>query len=156
LDETVNLKNSNDENMSLSEQHPILALPVQLVLTIILVAYLLAFIGGWWSLSRQYRTERRLPNGSFVGSGSLRYIASYNNVLRLGSDGEGMYMTFWPRLAHPPLFVPWDQIEVGSPRRMIFKIQTLTIGKELRVPFTMRPKDVQRLLRMAGRSRTSE
>ena len=142
--------------MNLYEHHPFLALPVQLVLTIILVASLLAFIGGWWSLSRRYRTERRLPKGSFVGSGSLRYIASYSNVLRLGSDGEGMYLTFWPRLAHPPLFIPWDQIEVGPPRRMIFKIQTLTIGRELRVPFTMLSKDVQRLLRMAGRSQTSE
>jgi hypothetical protein len=134
------------------EHHLFLAVFVQLILTIILVAYLLAFIGGWWSLSLRYRTERQLPKGSFVGSGSLRYIAGYHNVLRLGSDSEGMYLTFWPRLAHPPLFIPWDQVEVGAPQRIISRVQTLTIGKELGVPFTMRPRDVQRLLRMAGRS----
>jgi hypothetical protein len=134
------------------EHYPLISILVQLVLTFILVAYVLAFVGGWWSLSQRYQTKRLLPHGSFVGSGRMRFISSYSNVLRLGSDAEGLYLTFWPRLAHPPLFVPWDQVEIGPPRRMLFNSQTLSLGRDLQIPFTMRERDVQRLLLAAGRS----
>lgn len=134
--------------MNLYETHPLLILPLQFIVTFILVIYLVALIGGWTSLNRYYRTERKMPAGSFLARGAtFRYAVGYNNVIRLGSDAEGLYLSFWPRLAHPPLFIPWRDIEAQLPRRILFiRSQRLLLGREARIGMTLREKDALRLL----------
>ncbi len=138
--------------MNLYENHLFFAISIQIIATVVLVSYVVAFAGGWWSLSRRYRTEYPMPPGSFLSGATFRYVVGYNNVLRLGSDTEGLYLTFWPRIGHPPLFIPWHEVEVKAPRRIILKMQTLVLGQEQKVPVTMREKDVRRLLLKAGKS----
>ncbi len=88
-----------------------------------------------------------MPAGSFLVSGSMRYIVGYNNVIRAGSDSDGLYLRFWPRLAHPPLFIPWEDVFVKPPRRfLLFRMQTLMLGRAACVPFTIKAGDAERLL----------
>jgi hypothetical protein len=132
--------------MNIYETHPVVAILTQLVLTAMLVCYIISFLGGWWSLSRRYGTSRPLPAGAFTGSGSFRYLAGYQNIIRLGSDSEGVYLRFWPRLAHPPLFIPWEEVTVKPSWRFIIRQQTLVLGEQTRVPLTVREKDAKKLL----------
>ncbi len=137
--------------MNLYETHPLVVIPLQIVLTLVVVLYLVSFFSGWRSLSEYYRTDRPMPTGSFTSSGQFRFLMRYNNALRLGSDAEGLYLGFWPRLAHPPLFIPWSEIEVRPARRVLFfPMQTLVLGRDLQIPFTTRQRDADRLLSRAG------
>jgi hypothetical protein len=125
--------------------------PLQIVVMLTMVSFVISFVGGWWSLGLEFASDLKLPRGSFTGSGSLRWIAGYNNVLRFGADREYLYLRCWLRIAHPPLAIPWTQIEVRAPRRLLFsRSQTLVLGLGTRIPLTLREKDVVRLLRLRG------
>ncbi len=127
--------------------YPWIAIPLQIVVTLFAVTYLLSFLGGWWSLAARYQTTRRMPAGSFLLSGNFRYVVGYQNVIRAASDAEGLYLRFWPRLAHAPLFIPWSAITLKKPGGLIFRSQTMLLGNNPAVPFTVPLRKVEKLLR---------
>ena len=125
--------------------HPAIAIPLQIVLTVLVVTFSVSLLGGWWSLARRYRTQKPMPKGSFLISGSLRYVVGYENVIRAASDADGLYLRFWPRLAHPPLFIPWADVRLKKPYRFIRRSQTMLLGQSPAIPFSVRQRDVERL-----------
>ncbi len=133
------------------QHYPAVWIIGQILVTAGLVSFLISLVGGWWTLSRSYRTDRPMPPKSFLISGSFRYLAGYQNVIRANSNTEGLYLKFWPRLAHPPLFIPWTDIVVKKPFRIIFRMQTMMLGRAGWVPFTTTGTDVERLLKRANR-----
>jgi hypothetical protein len=61
----------------------------------------------------------------------MRVGANYNNILTLGSDGEGITMGLTINLfpGHPPLFIPWVDVQVEEPKRYFFvMMRTLRLG----------------------------
>ncbi len=85
--------------------------PIYFVLLWLLVGAVISLVGGWFSLSRLYRT--RVPfNGTKLRmkSGRMRWFANYNNVLTLGANQPGLYLAsmFLFRFMHPPLLIPWE------------------------------------------------
>lgn len=113
------------------------------------IGLLLSAIGGWKTLAKTYRTERPFPANTLrLRSGTMRRGIGYHSALTLGSDAEGLYLRVFLlfRLGHPRLFIPWKDISVGQPGKNFFlPIQTLRLGPS-RVPLTLRPDLVQRLL----------
>lgn len=75
--------------------------------------HLLARIGGWSRLARHYRTFE-----SFAGEairfqfGYVGYVR-YKGALTFGADAKGLYLAMFALLrpGHPPLVVPWGQLE---------------------------------------------
>lgn len=125
--------------------------PLQVILMVVMVSFVISLVGGWWSLGLEFASHIKLPRGSFTSSGSLRWTMAYNNVLRLGADKENLYLRCWLRIAHPPLAIPWTQIEVRTPRRFLFsRSQTFVLGSALRIPLRLREKDAVRLLHLHG------
>jgi len=47
---------------------------------------------------------------------------SYNGILKLTANEEGVgFSIFFPfRFGHPPLFIPWSDMQVSQVRRFIF------------------------------------
>lgn len=129
------------------QDYPYLAWPLQIAVMLPLIAFLVSLLGGWRSLASEYQTERKMPAKSFhLTSGAFRYLAGYNNILRIGADQEGLYLRCWLRLFHPPLFLPWSAVEIKKPFRWIFKQQTLMLGRPRWVPFTISARVVKRLM----------
>jgi hypothetical protein len=129
--------------------HRYLAFSLWIVIAMPLAIVLLGRIGGWRTLAARYATTRPMPPGSFLlGTGDFGKLARYRNLLRAGSDAEGVYLRFWPRLAHPPIFVPWPEIAVEPPRRVLFEMQSLVFGPKSPEPirFTGFSGDIRRLL----------
>lgn len=102
----------------------------------ILVGYAVAWIGGWRTLAKRYRSV-----GVFQGerwrfrSGQMRWTAGYSGVLTIGANGAGLYLGVFVffRAGHPPLFVPWKEVSIQS-RRWFFRRQTGFILGEERIP----------------------
>lgn len=68
---------------------------------------------GWRKIARSYpgKTPFRGQRKHFQGA-RFNQVASYGNVLIIGTNTNGMRISMSPllRLAHPPIFVPWEDI----------------------------------------------
>lgn len=77
------------------------------------VLAIISIMGGWRNLARMYRaTQSFSGNRFYFQSGGMRRGTSYNNCLTVGANLYGLYLSvFLPfRFAHPPLFIPWEDI----------------------------------------------
>src|ERR1035437_3439113 len=138
------------------DQHPALFVaifPIYFLCLWLLVGTIISFVGGWFSLSRTYRTGVRFNGAKWRGqSGQMRWLANYNNVLTLGASQEGLYLAcmFLFRFMHSPLLVPWGEIRVRRKKGWVFEYVTLTMGHELAIPLLIRGKLAAKLRDSAG------
>ena len=125
----------------LIDQHPAAfaaVFPTYFLCLWFLVASVVSFVGGWFSLARLYRT--RVP---FIGSkwreqsGQMRCLTNYNRVLTLGTSQEDLYLAsmFLFRFMHPPLLIPWSEINVRRKKGWVFELRDLYDGVRPGNPF---------------------
>lgn len=137
-------------------QHPAvlwLIIPAYPIALFLGIAALLSYLGGWSALAKQFRLM-----GVFAGvrwkmqSGHMRGFAGYNNCLTVGCSPEGLYIAMIPlfRFRHPPLLVPWHEIAVSRRKIIFWDYVRLGLGRELDIPFTVRPKLAENLKLAAG------
>ena len=128
------------------DQHPsafVLIFPIYIVCLWCLVAAIVSFVGGWFSLAKLYRTRVPFSGAKWrMQSGQMRWLANYNNVLTLGVSQQGLYLAsmFLFRFMHPPLLVPWSEIKVRRSKGWFFEYVTFTLGHELAIPLRIRKK----------------
>ncbi len=120
--------------------------------------YLLAVLGGWVSLGRLYRLDRRFAGETWhFRSGQFRYVVSYGNMLTLGASTEGMYLSvlFLFRAGHPALLVPWSAVRKG--RRGLFNILTtpLYVGERPSVRVSISTRLVRKMEDISGHTLAS-
>ncbi len=104
-------------------------IPLFVVFWIWLITNLIARLSGWSALAEHYRA-----NGPFEGvkwtfqSVQMRYLTHYNNALTFGASPQGLYMAvlFIVRPGHPPLLVPWEELQIQAKKRW------MVMGYELR------------------------
>jgi hypothetical protein len=122
------------------QQLPLWFLPLFPVIFIgfwMLVVGLLAELGGWRNLGQLYPAPRGIqpePIRSFgMTSADLRrgwfpLPVSYGNVIAVGVGAEGLHLRVWKLFAfrHPPLLVPWTQVERFESGHLLFW-RTLTV-----------------------------
>ena len=101
------------------------------------VTGILATVGGWSVLARLYRDPGHAFRGNIVqlpgSSVSLRrgrvpLPANYNRCVTLTLPGPGLHLRVVSafRFRHPPLFIPWGQMETVEPGTMLgWRILTL-------------------------------
>lgn len=92
------------------------------------ISVALSLLSGWWSLSRRFRASApsvgrhlRFESGSMgrgvgfgaVSFGSCLFVTVNDRGIRLA-----MFLLF--RLMHPPLFIPWTDVESVSDQRLFF------------------------------------
>lgn len=94
------------------------------------IGYLLALLGGWTRLAARYRTSEPSPLGAESASGMLGLV-SYNGVLVVGlaEDGLDLRTMLLFRAGHPPLRIPWAEIQVeGESRGLLGRVTRLRLG----------------------------
>jgi hypothetical protein len=103
----------------------------------LLICALLAEVGGWSELAGLYREPEamvRAPVQSFgmatldLRRGWFPLPANYSNCAIVEVAPAGLHLRTWRpfRFRHPPLLIPWSQIERLEPGHMLF-FRTLTI-----------------------------
>jgi len=88
--------------------------PIAIVAWFAFVTAVIAQLGGWARLAERYRTELPRPDNARLTSGRMRWMTGYNSVLYVGWTDAGLYLSVFPlfRAGHPPLLVPWSDVEV--------------------------------------------
>jgi len=118
-----------------------LIFPIYFFFLWLLVAAMVSFIGGWFSLAKVYRTRVPFHGTKWkMQSGRMRRLANYNNVLTIGVSPQGLYLAsmFLFRFMHPPLLVPWSEIKVRRSKGWVFEYVTLIMGRDLAIPLRIR------------------
>lgn len=84
---------------------------------------LISLTGGWHRLSRKFRSASDIHGETFrfasMSLGTGLFPARYRNVLfvTVGRSGMGLSVVFFFRLLHPPLIIPWSEVETVRPER---------------------------------------
>jgi hypothetical protein len=102
-----------------------------------LVQWSISRITGWHRLAGQFRFEGELPEKRWRWrSGRMRWTTRYGNCLNFSADQRGFYMSVvaFFRPFHPPLFVPWSEIEVGEKSLFFIPRREFILGREARIP----------------------
>ncbi len=117
------------------------------------ISFLLSVFGGWRQLSQHYRSTGLFKGQRFYfQSAAMRLRVSYNSVLILGINSEGLYLSilFPFRIGHPPLLVPWEDISwTEKPGRFLggFKLQ---FAKCPSIPFLISRRMMEKVAKALG------
>jgi hypothetical protein len=94
------------------DQHPAAfgaIFPIYFLCLWFLVAAIISFVGGWFSLAKGYRMREPFNGAKWrMQSGQMRWRVNYNNVLTIGASPEGLYlasMFLFRFMLYPPRFV---------------------------------------------------
>ncbi len=95
------------------------------------VVWLIALFGGWRRLAEHYRDFDNYFGRKLRGKSGRFGGTSYSGVLVFGADFTGMYLAVSPffRIGHPPLFIPWNDIQMEEQQRIFMTYTTLTFEK---------------------------
>ena len=126
------------------------ALGIALFCIIVMCAasFLISLQSGWFSLGRRFKRQSN-PYGETKSAGPffytvhMRFWTKYSSVIRLTVAGDALYASvlFPLRIAHPPLRIPWNEIQLGRAKRFFRSYIVLTLGNEekiaMRIPLRM-------------------
>src|SRR5882762_10098419 len=90
------------------------------------ISGLLAHLGGWASLAQRFRANE-VPSGDrfrfLSGSMGNRYLpVNYGGCLfaTVNRTGPHLSIFFLLRFQSPPLFIPWNEVESVTEKRLLF------------------------------------
>jgi hypothetical protein len=99
----------------------LLVLPALLLAPTLIVVF--SRLSGWQTLARRYPLRgSRPPARVRMGYGVFRGWIGYNGGLILSVDARGLYLAAMPvvlSFCHPPIFIPWSEIEWIRRDRML-------------------------------------
>jgi hypothetical protein len=138
-------------------EHPLLFVGLMFVGVVvfrILLLNLIASVSGWRMLAQRFQAQQPFSGVQWKWqSAMMRYLAGYNNCLSVGADQAGLFLrTMWGlRTAHPPLFVPWNEISLGQASGWLAgNAVMLSLGRSEQIPFRVRASLAARLQAAAG------
>lgn len=114
-------------------------------------------LGGWTALTRRFRATDPFYGETWRWqSAKFRGWCDYNNCLTIGVSQEELYLAVMVPfgLFHPPLSIPWREIEVETGKAVFGLCDTarLRIGVEERITVRIYGKLVNRVREAAGPS----
>jgi hypothetical protein len=103
-------------------ENPAVAIPALLTLFVVswtMTLFLIARMNGWDQLATLYSANADEFAGRkwYLQSARMRGFGRYKGALTLGANSRGLYLAvvlpFRP--GHPPLFIPWEAIDIRQP-----------------------------------------
>jgi len=106
-----------------------------------LVCFLVSVLTGWHTLAKRFRAEGE-PYGEtrtvspLFSIVYLRYWTHYSSCVRLTAADDALYLSviFLFRAGHPPLRIPWDEIQFSRDKFLWRRYIVLTLGNEEKIP----------------------
>jgi hypothetical protein len=101
----------------------------------------ISIVSGWFSLSRRFRAQGP-PYGDTKTVGPhfytvyMRFWGHYRGIIRMTAAEDALYLSvlFLFRIGHPPLRIPWNEIQIGRAKILWRQYIVLTLGDEDRIP----------------------
>jgi hypothetical protein len=118
----------------------------------VFISFLTSFISGWYLLSKRFRAQSEpygvtRSAGPFFSNVYMRYWQHYGGVIRLTAADDALYISavFLIRIGHPPLCIPWKEIQFGSLKRWWRSYVVLTLGNQEQVPLRIPERMARKL-----------
>lgn len=117
------------------------------------ISFLISALTGWSTLAKRFRKQSEplgetRTAGPFFYTVYMRAWSHYGSVITLTVSSDALFVSIFPlfRVGHPPLQIPWDQIQIGRARRFFINYVQLTLGTREKVPMRIS----QRMARNLG------
>ena len=116
------------------------------------ISFSVSFMSGWFALSGRFKKESE-PYGPTKSAGPffytvyMRFGTHYSSVIQMTAAEDSLYLSalFLFRIGHPPLRIPWDEIQVGRAKFLWICSVHLTLGKEEQIPMRMSERMARKL-----------
>lgn len=120
----------------------LLPLPVYFLAVWCLSSYAISWFSGWHALIGRFRATSEpygdvLTAGPFFYTVYFRWWSHYGGAIRMTAADDALYLSviFLIRIGHPPLRIPWNEIEFSRDSAMFFSSRVrVTIGREEQIP----------------------
>jgi len=117
-----------------------------------IVCFVVSLFSGWFSLSRRFGKQSE-PYGDTRSAGPffytvyMRFWGHYNSVIRMTAAEDALYLSvLLPfRPGHPPLRIPWSEIQFSRTKRLWRQYVVLTLGNQERIPFRISERMARKL-----------
>jgi hypothetical protein len=126
-----------------------LFLPLLLAILWVLTSLLHSVVTGWMSLAKRFRAST-IPRGekrtsTYIIDQVVWRLASRDPFARLTATSDALYLSQFVlfRLFHPPLRIPW--IEIQGERALFGEEFRLLLGNSERVPLNLRARTALKL-----------
>jgi hypothetical protein len=88
-----------------------------------LILWIIALTGGWRKLAGRYRHLGDIQGQILRFQSARLNWSNYSNILRIGLSERGLYLSPMAifRPFHPPLFIPWEEIEAEPFQRALWR-----------------------------------
>lgn len=117
----------------------------------VLVVFMSSRLSGWKRLEHKYY----YPN-TYTGPILNPFIASigivkYGGVLKIGYTEEGLYLTpsFFFKLFHKPLLIPWSEITLSKKSRALYKYVVLRFNIDPPLELLLTESFANKILRVS-------
>jgi hypothetical protein len=105
------------------------------------IFFLISVLSGWYKLSQRFRAQSE-PYGQTRSAGPffytvyMRYWGHYSSIIRMTAADDALYLSvlFPFRVGHPPLCIPWKEIQFGRTKFFFRRYVVLTLGEQERIP----------------------
>ena len=101
--------------------------------------YIISFMSGWHRLSIRFSTQEEpcgqtRSTGLFPYSVQMRFL-NYNGCIRMTAAEDALYLSvlFLLRMGHPPLRIPWGEIQFSTTKSFGMMFVVLTLGEKEKI-----------------------
>ncbi len=99
-----------------------------------------AHLSGWYNLAQRYRTVTPFFGRTWhLRAATFRSFTGYWLTLIIGANQEGLYLAqLWPMSwTHPPLLIPWRDVQFERRRWFEVGARSLLIGNKAAIRVSM-------------------
>jgi len=118
----------------------------------VLVSFLVAHLGGWARLAREYGTTESFEGDTWRFQSGRIGVSNYGLCLTIGADSHALFMAvlFIFRVGHPPLLIPWSEVSAAETSQLFWKYVDLRCSRVPGVKVRLSSATYDRAVKAAG------
>lgn len=92
-----------------------------------LLVFSMGRLGKWGQLAEKYETTTLFSGQRYMMQSAIIGRMRYRNALTFGANEKGVYLAIFVlfRMGHPPLFIPWSDIQTTETTVTVFKMKVI-------------------------------
>jgi hypothetical protein len=113
--------------------------------------FIISYVSGWHRLSNRFSTHLE-PRGETRSAGLFPYsvqmrFTNYNFIIRITAAEDALYLSmfFLLRIGHPPLRIPWNEIQFSTTKSFGMLLVVLTFGEQEKIPMRISERMARKL-----------
>jgi len=113
--------------------------------------YLNGLSSGWYALSKRFRAQSKflgqLKSTRPYFNVCMKNWDDYSGIIRIAAEEDSLYLSvvFPYRIGHPPLRIPWTEIQFGKTKFLWRRYVVLTLGDQEHIPMRISERMARKL-----------